>query len=238
MADDSLVKTAQIIEALIFASQKPVYEKDCRPYLVDSKLDPDTAFDQIIAHIARRYDETSGIMLSKIGTGYAFRTRPEVAHRLNIKTAVERPLSRAALEVLAIIAYHQPVTRAEIEDIRGISLSRGTMDILLELGWIKPRGRRRTPGRPLTWGTAPQFLDYFGLSQLTDLPGVDELKAAGLLKKGMVLGGVGEAGERVADQLDENPDQAALSQDLWLDDTENDEIDIADIEAEVNALND
>jgi segregation and condensation protein B len=94
------------------------------------------------------------------------------------------------LEVLAIIAYHQPITRAEIEEIRGISLSRGTIDILLELGWIKPRGRRRTPGRPLTWGTSPAFLDHFGLAELADLPGLDDLKAAGLLRKGQVIGGL------------------------------------------------
>ncbi|MEC8539319.1 MAG: SMC-Scp complex subunit ScpB, partial [Pseudomonadota bacterium] len=89
-----------------------------------------------------------------------------------------------------IIAYHQPITRAEIEEIRGISLSRGTIDILLELGWIKPRGRRRTPGRPLTWGTSPAFLDHFGLAELADLPGLDDLKAAGLLRKGQVIGGL------------------------------------------------
>ena len=94
---------------------------------------------------------------------------------------------------MAIIAYHQPITRSEIEDIRGISLSRGTLDILLELEWIKPRGRRRTPGRPLTWGTSPAFLDHFGLSSVEDLPGMDELKSAGLLRKGQILGGLGEA---------------------------------------------
>ena len=92
--------------------------------------------------------------------------------------------------MLAIIAYHQPITRAEIEEIRGISLSRGTIDILLELGWIKPRGRRRTPGRPLTWGTSPAFLDHFGLADLSDLPGIDDLKSAGLLRKGQVIGGL------------------------------------------------
>ena len=95
--------------------------------------------------------------------------------------------------MLAIIAYHQPITRAEIEEIRGISLSRGTVDILLELGWIKPRGRRRTPGRPLTWGTSPAFLDQFGLADLSDLPGLDDLKSAGLLRKGQVIGGLVDA---------------------------------------------
>jgi len=95
--------------------------------------------------------------------------------------------------VLSIVAYHQPITRSEIEEIRGISLSRGTLDILLELEWVRPRGRRRTPGRPLTWGTSPSFLDHFGLSSVEDLPGMDELKSAGLLRKGQILGGLGEA---------------------------------------------
>ena len=134
------------------------------------------------------------------------RTRTQIAERLNTHKQVERPLSRAALEVLAIIAYHQPITRAEIEEIRGISLSRGTIDILLELGWIKPRGRRRTPGRPLTWGTSPAFLDHFGLSELSDLPGLDDLKAAGLLRKGQVIGGL-------IDSVDENDDTEIVEED-------------------------
>ena len=122
----------------------------------------------------------------------AFRTKEDVARYLSLDRPVQKPLSRAALEVLAIIAYHQPITRSEIEDIRGISLSRGTLDILLELEWVKPRGRRRTPGRPLTWGTSPAFLDHFGLTTVEDLPGMDELKSAGLLRKGQILGGLGE----------------------------------------------
>jgi len=106
---------------------------------------------------------------------------------------VQKPLSRAALEVLAIIAYHQPITRSEIEEIRGISLSRGTLDILLELEWVRPRGRRRTPGRPLTWGTSPAFLDHFGIKTTDDLPGMEDLKSAGLLRKGQVLGALAES---------------------------------------------
>ena len=155
----------------------------------------------------QRYDATSGVELCRVGDGWAFRTRPAVAERLQQHKSVERPLSRAALEVLAIIAYHQPITRAEIEEIRGISLSKGTMDILLELTWIKPRGRRRTPGRPLTWGTSPAFLDHFGLSDITDLPGMDDLKAAGLLRKGQILGALmdhsaGDDGDGDNDYLD------------------------------------
>lgn len=176
---------AATVEAIIFASQKPV-----RSIELQNQLPEDVPLDQLLPLIDARFDETSGIELCRVGDAFAFRTRAAIAARLNTTKQVERPLSRAALEVLAIIAYHQPITRAEIEEIRGISLSRGTIDILLELGWIKPRGRRRTPGRPLTWGTSPAFLDHFGLADLADLPGLDDLKSAGLLRKGQVIGGL------------------------------------------------
>ena len=178
-----LMGYAATVEAIIFASDKPVRERELRHHIPDEQ---DMA--EIIEVIQQRFDASCGIELRQVGDGWAFRTRAEIAERLNQHKQVERPLSRAALEVLAIIAYHQPITRAEIEEIRGISLSKGTMDILLELTWIKPRGRRRTPGRPLTWGTSPAFLDHFGLDDITDLPGLDELKSAGLLRKGQVLG--------------------------------------------------
>ena len=180
---DSLTEYAATLEALVFASDKPVRDRELQHHLPDHFEVAD-----VMAVVMQRYDTTSGVELCRVGDGWAFRTRPAVAERLQQHKSVERPLSRAALEVLAIIAYHQPITRAEIEEIRGISLSKGTMDILLELTWIKPRGRRRTPGRPLTWGTSPAFLDHFGLSDITDLPGMDDLKAAGLLRKGQILG--------------------------------------------------
>jgi segregation and condensation protein B len=178
-----LLGYAATVEAIIFASDKPVRERELRHHIPDEQ---DMA--EIIEIIRQRFDASCGIELRQVGDGWAFRTRAEIAERLNQHKQVERPLSRAALEVLAIIAYHQPITRAEIEEIRGISLSKGTIDILLELTWIKPRGRRRTPGRPLTWGTSPAFLDHFGLDDITDLPGLDELKSAGLLRKGQILG--------------------------------------------------
>ena len=180
---DSLTEYAATLEALVFASDKPVPDRELQHHLPDHIEVAD-----VMAAVMQRYDATSGVELCRVGDGWAFRTRPAVAERLQQHKTVERPLSRAALEVLAIIAYHQPITRAEIEEIRGISLSKGTMDILLELTWIKPRGRRRTPGRPLTWGTSPAFLDHFGLSDITDLPGMGDLKAAGLLRKGQILG--------------------------------------------------
>ena len=180
---DSLTEYAATLEALVFASDKPVRDRELQHHLPDHIEVAD-----VMAAVMQRYDATSGVELCRVGDGWAFRTRPAVAEQLQQHKTVERPLSRAALEVLAIIAYHQPITRAEIEEIRGISLSKGTMDILLELTWIKPRGRRRTPGRPLTWGTSPAFLDHFGLSDITDLPGMDDLNAAGLLRKGQILG--------------------------------------------------
>ena len=182
-SSDSLTEYAATFEALVFASDKPVRDRELQHHLPDHLEVAD-----VMAVVMQRYDTTSGVELCRVGDGWAFRTRPAVAERLQQHKTVERPLSRAALEVLAIIAYHQPITRAEIEEIRGISLSKGTMDILLELTWIKPRGRRRTPGRPLTWGTSPAFLDHFGLSDITDLPGMDDLNAAGLLRKGQILG--------------------------------------------------
>ena len=180
---DKLTEYAATLEALVFASDKPLRDRELQHLLPD-----DVILDDVMQVVMQRYDASGGVELCRVGDGWAFRTRPAVAERLQLRRTVERPLSRAALEILAIIAYHQPITRAEIEEIRGISSSKGTMDILLELTWIKPRGRRRTPGRPLTWGTSPAFLDHFGLSDISDLPGVDDLKAAGLLRKGKILG--------------------------------------------------
>ncbi len=186
---------AATIEALIFASDRPIREREMAVHLPDG-----VTVSDVITIVAARYDETSGIELCQIADGWAFRTKAELGERLSQHKRVERPLSRAALEVLAIIAYHQPITRAEIEEIRGISLSKGTMDILLELGWVKPRGRRRTPGRPLTWGTSLAFLDYFGLASVADLPGVDELRSAGLLRKGQILGALMDHTDEVGDE--------------------------------------
>ncbi len=122
-----------------------------------------------------------GVNLVKVAGGWAFRTAPDLSEKLKIEKPVTRKLSRASVETLAIIAYHQPVTRAEIEQVRGVGLSKGTLDLLFEQNWIKPMGRRRAPGKPVTWGTTDFFLEHFGLGSLDDLPGQEELKAAGLL---------------------------------------------------------
>ena len=199
---------AATIEALIFASDQPVRESELIMHLPEN-MD----FAEVIAVVALRYDASSGIELCQVGNGWAFRTKYKIAERLSQHKQVERPLSRAALEVLAIIAYHQPITRAEIEEIRGISLSKGTMDILLELGWIKPRGRRQTPGRPLTWGTSPVFLDHFGLADVGDLPGMGDLKAAGLLRKGQILGALMDHAPQNDDLDDEDDGDADFLED-------------------------
>ena len=207
LPETDLVQTARIIEALVFASTKAVSVKSILPYLKD-----ETQLPEIIDMIQSRYDERSGLRFEVSSDQMAFRTKDDVARYLSLDRPVQKPLSRAALEVLAIIAYHQPITRSEIEEIRGISLSRGTLDILLELEWVKPRGRRRTPGRPLTWGTSPAFLDHFGLSSVEDLPGMDELKSAGLLRKGQILGGLGELASE--DGTDEDTDDLLDETDL------------------------
>jgi len=165
----------RMLEALLFASAEPITERAIAERLPDG-ADVPALLEVLQSHYADR-----GVTLTRAGASWAFRTAPDVAAALTRETQVARKLSRAAVETLAIVAYHQPVTRAEIEEIRGVGLSKGTLDLLFEQGWIRPKGRRRTPGRPTTWGTTDAFLDHFGIENLGDLPGIDELKAAGLL---------------------------------------------------------
>lgn len=165
----------RILEALLFASATPLEET-----ALQNRLPPDQDVGEILARLAEHYEDR-GVNLIKVGVGWAFRTAPDLADVLRLNVTLQRKLSRAAIETLSIIAYHQPVTRAEVEEIRGVALSRGTLDTLLEAGWIRPRGRRRVPGRPLQWGTTSAFLDHFGLESLTELPGLEDLKAAGML---------------------------------------------------------
>jgi len=167
----------KVLEAMLFASSDPL-----TPQAIHERLPSDADLNVLLTELRNNYSER-GIQLVETGGAWAFRTSPEVASALTIEKDVERRLSRAALETMAVIAYHQPITRAEIENIRGVATHKGTIDMLLELGWVKPGKRRETPGRPLTWLTTNIFLDHFGLGTIMELPGLEDLKAAGLLDR-------------------------------------------------------
>ena len=174
MTDDRF-QLLRLIEAILFASAEPLGEKALAARLPEG-ADLTGLLQELTGLYANR-----GVHLMQFEDRWAFRTAPDLTSRLQTETLVQRKLSKAAIETLAIIAYHQPVTRAEIEEIRGVALSRGTLDTLLEATWIKPKGRRQTPGRPVTWVTTDAFLDHFGLESRDALPGIEELRAAGLL---------------------------------------------------------
>ena len=167
----------RLLEALLFASESPIPER-----VIADHLPGGVDIQPLLRKLTAMY-KSRGVNLVKAGKNWAFRTAPDIRAQLVVEKEMTRKLSRAAVETLAIVAYHQPITRAEIEEIRGVSVSRGTLDVLLEAVWIRPRGRRRTPGRPVTWGTTESFLDHFGLEGLDDLPGLDDLKASGLIDK-------------------------------------------------------
>ncbi len=172
----------RLLEALLFASAEPLDQATLAKRMPEG-VDVKEALAQLQADYALR-----GVNLVKIANKWTFRTAGDLAWLMTRESTETRKLSRAAIEVLAIIAYHQPVTRAEIEEIRGVVTSKGTLDVLLETGWIRPRGRRKTPGRPLTFGTTETFLSQFSLEALTDLPGLEELKGTGLLDSRLPTG--------------------------------------------------
>lgn len=168
-------RNLRILEALLFASAEPLSVSQMTGFLGEGADAP-----ALLAELAERY-ASRGVNLVRRGDKWAFRTAEDLGFLLRREEEDNRPLSRAALETLAIIAYHQPATRAEIEEVRGVATGKGTIDLLMEAGWVRMRGRRRTPGRPVTYGTTDAFLDHFGLEALSDLPGLEELKGAGLL---------------------------------------------------------
>jgi segregation and condensation protein B len=165
----------RMLEALLFAAAEPLSEAHLSARMPEH-VDVRALLLELQAAYAGR-----GVNLRRADGRWTFRTADDLAFLLRRDAVEEKKLSRAGMETLAIIAYHQPVTRAEIEDVRGVAISKGTLDVLLEAGWVRLRGRRRTPGRPVTFGTTPEFLDHFGLESIGDLPGVGELRAAGLL---------------------------------------------------------
>lgn len=200
------VEPLRLLEALLFAAAEPLAE----PALAE-RLPEDADVGALLRELQAMY-EGRGVSLVHRNGRWAFRTAPDLAPLMRSEADVSRKLSRAAVETLAIIAYHQPVTRAEIESIRGVALSKGTLDVLLEAGWIRPKGRRRTPGRPVTWATTETFLDHFGLESLEDLPGVDELKAAGLLDARPALAAYAERSEPDEDMRDAEDEEPALAE--------------------------
>ena len=198
----------RLLEAVLFASAEPVDQR-----ALAERLPEDADVVELLAELQAHYAER-GVHLVCRGGGWAFRTAPDLAAALLVETNVGRKLSRAAMETLAIIAYHQPVTRAEIEEIRGVALSRGTLDVLFEAGWIRPRGRRRSPGKPMLWGITEAFLDHFGLVSLEDLPGVEELKAAGLLESRPGLSSYANRAGEETDLIDTDEVEALDEDDL------------------------
>ena len=170
------LQSLRILEAVLFAAMEPLDEET-----LETRLPPGADVPRLLAALRAHYVER-GVNLVRVAGKWAFRTAPDLAFALRTETVEPRRLSRAALETLAIVAYHQPVTRAEIEEIRGVAVSKGTLDVLLETGWVRMRGRRRVPGRPMTYGTTEGFLEHFSLEAIGDLPGLDELRGAGLLE--------------------------------------------------------
>ncbi|NLR95901.1 SMC-Scp complex subunit ScpB [Rhizobium sp. P38BS-XIX] len=197
--DRRLTEAERIAEALVFASSQPVSEAFIAER-VASGMNIGAIMRKLKADYAMR-----GVNLVQVDGAWAFRTAADLSFVIRRDENEVRKLSRAALEVLAIIAYHQPVTRAEIEDIRGVQTSKGTLDVLMESGWVRFRGRRRTPGRPVTLGTTRDFLDHFGLEELRDLPGLEELKGAGLLS-GRIPANFNIPSPLMSDELTEDED--------------------------------
>lgn len=197
-----MAEQERMVEAILFASAEPVTVKELAGRLPHG-CDPAEA----LVHVRKRY-EGRGVELRKVGDAWAMRTAGDLGFLMQKETVETRKLSRAAIETLAIIAYHQPVTRAEIEEIRGVSVSRGTVDQLLEMEWIRLGRRRMTPGRPVTFVVTQDFLDHFGLESARDLPGLKELRAAGLLENRPMPGALG-GGEAFEDE-DEDDGQDEL----------------------------
>lgn len=200
---ESVADHLRAVEAILFAAAEPVSAEDLR-----QRVPQGADIEALLRDLERSY-AGRGVVLTAVAGKWAFRTAPDLAHLMTRERVEQRRLSRAALETLAVVAYHQPVTRAEIEEIRGVSMGSGTLDVLLETGWVKIRGRRRTPGRPVTYGTSEAFLDHFGLAAIGDLPGIEELAAAGLVAAGRVLAAADETNGE-ADSIEADEDRLDL----------------------------
>ena len=201
----SVTEQIRMVEAILFASSTPVTVNELKSRMPQGS-DPESALSELKSHYSNR-----GVNLVKVGDGWAIRTSADLSFLMRKETVETRKLSRAAVETLAIIAYHQPVTRLEIEEIRGVGVSKGTVDLLLEMDWIMFGRRKLTPGRPITFVVTQHFLDHFGLESVKDLPGLRELKSAGLLENTIpnMKDSVGDINKENAD-LSDNTDQAEL----------------------------
>ena len=173
----SINRDSKILEAILFASSSPVLEEDLKDKMINKK-----EFKKEIESL-REFYQNRGINLIKTGNKWSFRTAESIKDELTIFKTQKRKLSRAAIETLSIIAYQQPITRSEIENIRGVQMGRGSIDHLMEIGWIKPSGRKNIPGKPALWVTTELFIEHFGIENISDLPNKDELKASGFLEK-------------------------------------------------------
>jgi len=215
----------RMVEALLFAAAEPLDEASLHARLPED-VDLAAAIEGVMAQYADR-----GVNVVRVAGRWALRTAPDLKFLLEKEVEVTRRLSRAAVETLAIIAYHQPITRAEIEEVRGVAISKGTIDVLMEEDWVRPKGRRKTPGRPVTYGTTPNFLEHFGLEELADLPGIEELKAAGLLSARPPASLVAEAREQAAASAkpDEESEEERFSE--W-DDPDEERPDEAEVETD------
>jgi segregation and condensation protein B len=202
----------RMVEALLFASAEPLPEA-----AIAARIPDEADVRGLLLQLQAAYAER-GVNLRRFDDRWAFRTAEDLGFLLQREVVQQRKLSRAALETLAIIAYHQPVTRAEIEEIRGVATAKGTLDVLLEAGWVRLRGRRQSPGRPVTFGTTAGFLEHFGLEGIGDLPGLADLKAAGLLDPlaaQVDTGGVGEYASDAPQSRDSDPDEIDGNPSEW-----------------------
>ena len=199
-----MAEQLRMVEAILFASSEPMSVSE-----IEARLPHGSDPAEAIQHLRKRY-EGRGVNVVRVGDAWALRTAPDLGFLMRHETVETRKLSRAAIETLAIIAYHQPVTRAEIEEIRGVSVSRGTVDQLLELEWIRFGRRRMTPGRPVTFVVTEEFLDHFGLESARDLPGLKELRSAGLLESRPRPDSTGEDGDEDEDDLLDPEDQSEM----------------------------
>ena len=204
----SINRDAKILEAILFASGSPVLEEDLKEKMI-SKSD----FTKEINELKEFYNER-GINLIKTGNKWSFRTSESIKDELIIFKKQKRKLSRAAIETLSIIAYQQPITRSEIENIRGVQMGRGSIDHLMEIGWIKPSGRKNIPGKPALWVTTELFMDHFGIENLSDLPNKDELKASGFLEKRSAIATIADIAEQNELTTDQENDEEETLEDF------------------------